>query len=134
MLNKKKKERDVEIPSSSMADIAFLLLVFFLLTTTIDMEKGLDITLPDATDITRIPPENITNILINENGDVLMKGEATDINDISSKARIAMDENPLMIFSLKTVRDSRYDVFIRVFDQLKLSGAKKISIAEPDEG
>ena len=45
MLKKRTKE-EVEIPSSSMADIAFLLLVFFLVCTTIDVDKGLDLVLP----------------------------------------------------------------------------------------
>lgn len=134
MLNKKKKERDVEIPSSSMADIAFLLLVFFLLTTTIDMEKGLDITLPDESSEIKLPPDNITNILINETGQVLMKNQPTDISSIGEKVKQSIAENPNMVFSLKTVRDSQYNDFIRVFDQLKIGGAKKISIASPDEG
>ena len=57
----KKKEKDTpEIDSSSMADIVFILLVFFLVTTTIDMQKGLGITLPeDQADFTRLPKENI---------------------------------------------------------------------------
>lgn len=134
LLNKNKKEREAEIPSSSMADIAFLLLVFFLLTTTIDMAKGLDITLPDDTSEIKLPKENITNILIDATGQVLMSNEPTEIHEIGSKVKDAIAENRNMVFSLKTVRDSRYDDFIAVFDQLKIGGAKKISIADPDEG
>lgn len=46
MLLGKKKEKDVEIPSASLSDIVFLLLIFFLVTTSIDTEKGLDLVLP----------------------------------------------------------------------------------------
>ena len=46
MLGKKRRFRGGEIPTSSMADIAFLLLIFFLVTTTIDMDKGLGMVLP----------------------------------------------------------------------------------------
>lgn len=134
MLKKKNKERSVEIPSSSMADIAFLLLVFFLLTTTIDMEKGLDIVLPDQDSEIKIPKENITNILIDQNGNVLMANEPIQVNDINRTVKQKIRENPNMIFSLKTVRDSDYKHFIAVFDQLKVGGATKISIADPDEG
>ena len=45
-MNKKRRFKGGEIPTSSMADIAFLLLIFFLVTTTIDMDKGLGIVLP----------------------------------------------------------------------------------------
>ena len=65
MALKKRQKEDVEIPSSSLADIAFLLLVFFLVCTTIDVDKGLRLVLPpmDVEDI-EINKENITNILI----------------------------------------------------------------------
>ena len=55
-----------EIPTGSMADIAFLLLVFFLVTTTIDTDKGLGIILPPAGDVEiEIKKKNILNCLIN---------------------------------------------------------------------
>lgn len=134
MIRGKKKERDVEIPSSSMADIAFLLLVFFLLTTTIDMEKGLDLTLPgDDEKEVKIPPENLTNILIDANGNVLMKNQQIKMSEIKDNVMEKIRNNPNMVFSLKTVRDTPYEDFIECFDQLKAGGAKKISIADPDE-
>jgi biopolymer transport protein ExbD len=135
MLKHKKKERMVEIPSASMADIAFLLLVFFLVTTTIDMEKGLDIALPPAiAEDIKIPKENITNILINETGNVLMGNDAVSVNDIKDIAMEKIRKNQNMIFSLKTTRDTKYEDFIAVFDQLKQAKCKKISLADPDEG
>jgi biopolymer transport protein ExbD len=130
---KKKKVRDVEIPSSSMADIAFLLLVFFLLTTTIDMQKGLNNVLPPSdSDDVKIPKKNIANILVNEHGNVLLSGEIVEVNDIRDIISRKINENPQLVVSLKTHKDTKYDIFIRVYDQLKLANAKKISIADPD--
>ena len=130
---KKKKEREVEIPSSSMADIAFLLLVFFLVTTTIDMQKGLNNVLPPADDQeVKIPKKNIANILVNEHGNVLLSGEIVEINDIKDIISRKINENPQLVVSLKTHKDTKYDIFVRVYDQLKLANAKKISIADPD--
>ena len=80
----KKKRREVEeIPSSTMADIAFLLLVFFLLTTTISLDKGINIVLPSEGEQKEIPKKNITNILINEIGKVLMNEEPILIKNIA---------------------------------------------------
>lgn len=133
MLKVKKKERNAEIPSSSMADIAFLLLVFFLLITTIDVQKGLDNSLPPDEEITKIPKENITNILVREDGNVLLANEPVEIDDIREIVEEKIAANPLMIISLKTQNRTQYSYFVRVLDQLKLANAKKISIAEPDE-
>jgi biopolymer transport protein ExbD len=62
---KKRRFKGGEIPTSSMADIAFLLLIFFLVTTTIDTDKGLGIVLPaEGTEI-EVKKDNILNCLIN---------------------------------------------------------------------
>lgn len=133
----KKREKDpVEIPSSSMADIAFLLLVFFLVCTTINVDKGLDLILPPDEDVEEIEinRKNITNILINDNGDVLLDSEPVVVRDISRIIREKLEENDKLIVSLKTTRGTRYKVYIQVLDELKESGAKRISIADPDVG
>lgn len=133
----KKREKDpVEIPSSSMADIAFLLLVFFLVCTTINVDKGLDLILPPDEDVEEIEinRKNITNILINDNGDVLLDSEPVIVRDISRIIREKLEENDKLIVSLKTTRGTRYKVYIQVLDELKESGAKRISIADPDVG
>jgi len=62
LLGKKKDKKDVEIPSASLSDIVFLLLIFFLVTTSIDTEKGLDLVLPDVGDVIPLPPKNLSNI------------------------------------------------------------------------
>lgn len=133
MLKKRPKE-DVEIPSASMADIAFLLLIFFLVATTIDVDKGLRLVLP-PTDIEQqeINRKNITNILINDQGQVLLDNEIVNVRDVGRIIRTKIAENPLLIVSLKTTRGTKYAVYIGVLDQLKRAKATRISIAEPDE-
>ncbi len=133
MLVEKKKKKAVEIPTSSLADIAFLLLVFFLVTTTIDTDKGLQLVLPEKGQETKVRSENIANILINATGAVMMDEEQIEVRLISEKARQMVRENENIIFSVKTVRGAKYDVYIDVLDQLKLANAKRISIAEPEQ-
>ena len=60
--------------SSSMEDIAFLLLIFFLVTTTISMDQGLEIILPSEGEDMSVNKKNITQISINESGKVLFNG------------------------------------------------------------
>jgi biopolymer transport protein ExbD len=70
-----------EVNAGSMADIAFLLLIFFLVTTTIASDKGILNILPPKQDPNQPPPEvelnerNIFNILINANDQLLIEGE-----------------------------------------------------------
>lgn len=133
LLAKKKEKGSPEIPMASLPDIVFLLLIFFLVTTAIDTEKGLDTTLPPASEeIIKIPPKNIANLLINAAGNVLIDGEVVEINDITRLIKERILENPKLIVSIKTDRLTKYDVYIHVLDKIKKAGAKKISIAEPE--
>ncbi|HHL71859.1 MAG TPA: biopolymer transporter ExbD [Bacteroidetes bacterium] len=129
----KKKKRESEIPTSSLADIAFLVLVFFLLTTTIDVDKGITLTLPAKGEETKIREKNISNILINAEGQVLFDDQPVPVYNIREVVREKLLQNDKLIFSLKTDRETDYEVYVKVLDQVKQGGAKRISIAEPDK-
>ena len=129
---KKRPKKSPEIRSDSMADIVFLLLIFFLVTTTIDTDKGISLALPPKGEVKEISKRNITNILINAAGDVMVNEEQIMISEISRKVRQMLDENDKMAFSVKTLKATKYDVYIDVLDQLKRANATRISIAEPD--
>tara|TARA_Y100001970_G_scaffold284683_1_gene402576 strand:+ start:1175 stop:1573 length:399 start_codon:yes stop_codon:yes gene_type:complete len=131
MFKKKRRGLD-EINSSSMADIAFLLLVFFLVTTTISMDKGINIVLPADGEQKEIPKTNITNILINESGKVLLDDIPTLIKDIRGIAEKKMAANDKMIFSVQSHSKTKYNDYLKVLDQLKMAKATRISIANPD--
>ncbi|MCH8304470.1 MAG: biopolymer transporter ExbD [Candidatus Marinimicrobia bacterium] len=132
MLLEKRKKHPNEIPTSSLADIAFLLLVFFLVTTTIDMDKGLSLVLPAPGEEKEIPKENISNLLINAAGNIMLDEEPIAMSDIRGTVKRKMDKNPNLIFSIKTDRQTDYQVFVSVLDQLKMANATRISIAEPE--
>ena len=127
-----KKRRDLqEINSSSMADIAFLLLVFFLVTTTISMDKGISLVLPSEGNEMEVNKTNIVNILVNESGKVLLDDKPTRLKDIKSIAERRIFQNNKVIFSVQTHPRTKYQVYIKVLDQLKSAKAQKISIANP---
>lgn len=127
---KKRKKEEAEIPTSSMADIAFLLLLFFLVSTNIDVDTGIGLVLPEY-----IPPEEQTFVeiskermaalLINENGDVLLDGNIIAIPQIKEnlKARIAskieLPSNKKLVVSVKTDRKTVYNLYLQSLDQVK---------------
>ena len=128
----KKKRRPLqEVNSSSMADIAFLLLVFFLVTTTISMDKGISLVLPSEGNELEVNRKNIVNILMNESGKVLLDDKPTRVEAIHGIVERKIARNPNLIFSVQTHPRTKYQDYLRVLDQLKEAKATKISIANP---
>ena len=85
----KKSSRDRlsnEVNAGSMADIAFLLLIFFLVTTTIEEDKGVLVRLPpwseEEPDILKFNKRNVYSILVNANNDLLVRGEPKQVGDL----------------------------------------------------
>ena len=132
MLSKPRRTKMQEVNSSSMSDIAFLLLVFFLVTTTISMDKGLSLILPAEGNEMEVNRKNIVNVLVNDQGKVLFDDKPTAIKDIKRKAISKINGNANIIFSVLTTKRTKYKFYIEVLDQLKQAGASKISIANPN--
>tara|TARA_B100000315_G_scaffold60821_1_gene55263 strand:+ start:196 stop:594 length:399 start_codon:yes stop_codon:yes gene_type:complete len=128
----KRRFKGGEIPTSSMADIAFLLLIFFLVTTTIDIDKGLGLVLPAEGETIEIKKKNILNCLINSSGMVLLGGESVNLKDVSRIVKEKLRENNKLIISVKTHEKTRYKDYVAIIDQLKIADATRISIADTD--
>ena len=131
-MNKKRRFKGGEIPTSSMADIAFLLLIFFLVTTTIDIDKGLGIVLPAEGEELEIKKTNILNCLINSQGNVLLGGEPVALKDINKEIRRRLAENDKLIISVKAHTKTKYGDYVSLIDQLKRANATRISIADAE--
>ncbi len=129
---KRRRSKLKQIPSASMADIAFLLLVFFLVTTTISMDKGIGQVLPAIGEQLEVNPKNITKVLVNAAGQVLHDEELVPMNQLRVRIRNMLAQNDKLIVSVKTHPMTKHQVYIDVLDQLKQAGATRISIAEPD--
>jgi len=129
MLTKPRRNEMQEVNSSSMSDIAFLLLVFFLVTTTISLDKGISLILPAEGNEMEVNKNNIVNVLINDQGGVMFDDKPTPIKDIKRKSIDRINQNEKIIFSVLTTKRTKYKYYIEVLDQLKQAGATKISIA-----
>ena len=134
VLNKKKQGVSDEIPTSSMADIAFLLLIFFLVTTTFPKDKGLAIVLPEQGEEAQVSQRNILHLIVQPNGIVdVIRGEATQIQqmrpqEIEGLWRQEVTANPNIIAAVKTHPDAAYRYMIDVLDALHAANAERISL------
>lgn len=129
----RKDRGGAEVNSSSMADIAFLLLVFFLVTTTIPNDKGLMISLPQKQldePLVKLKDRNVFKVRINSADRLMVEGE--ELFDVSRLKDMAKEhimnpaksdkyaENPkAALISLKNDRGTSYEMFISVLDQLQ---------------
>ena len=128
MIIKRKRKVD-EVNSSSMADIAFLLLVFFLVTTTISMDKGINIILPaDGSEI-KVDKNDIVNIAMNDQGKILVDNQPKMLLEIKQLVERKIASNPNFIFSVSTHERTKYQDYVSLLDELKKAKATKISIA-----
>lgn len=129
----KKNRMNNEINAGSMADIAFLLLIFFLVTTTIAEDKGVLVKLPPWSD--EPPPEmklnsrNVYSVLVNAQNQLLVRNEPMNIKDLKNNTKIFisnpnkqedMSESPTeAIISIKNDRGTSYKTYLEVYNELK---------------
>lgn len=130
-----RKSRSVpEINAGSMADIAFLLLIFFLVTTTMDSDAGLQVKLPPWPDPSQPPPTSTQNnrdvleVLINANNQLLVEKKIMKVNELNEfTKRFLTNEgrDPNMatsskkaIISLKNDRGTGYETYVSVYNEL----------------
>ena len=133
-----------EVNAGSMADIAFLLLIFFLVTTTIETDSGINRKLPPMDEIIDPPvikERNIFTVVVNKNNQILVEEKPMDLRDIRKEAVAFLDnggglgdeacdycqgnkdrsssDNPeKAIISLKNDRETDYKVYISVQNEL----------------
>ncbi|MCB0264762.1 MAG: biopolymer transporter ExbD [Calditrichaeota bacterium] len=127
-----KQKPSIEIPSASMADIAFLLLIFFMVCTTIFNERGLQLVLPEwHSEVTPVHPDNLAVVLLNDAGAILLDNQPVQIYNVERQLRKRLLSNPNLVISLQTTRFAKYEDYIEIIDQIKRAGATRISIANP---
>jgi biopolymer transport protein ExbD len=138
ILHRKERVSD-EIPTASMADIAFLLLIFFLTTTVFNEEKGLPIVLPEQAAEQEVSAKNLIFFIVRSDGTVVVRrGESEQeqvvpYSQVEVILRQELLQNPNLIAAIKTDPNAAYRHMINVLDEVKLSGAERISLQMLEE-
>jgi biopolymer transport protein ExbD len=127
--HRRKTSMGDEISTASMSDIAFLLLIFFLVSTIFAEEQGLPLQLPGAASETaQVNPKNILNVVVQANDQVTLDGQPFSIPAIEAEIRRRILGNPNLIVQVKLDPSSHYGTMVDVLDELQLANATKISL------
>ena len=124
---RKARKKGIELNIAPLIDMVFILLIFFLVTTTFVREAGVDINRPTAA--TAVSKEK-ANILVGITKDdrIFMDRREIDIRAVRANVERALAENPEGAVIVVADRESRTGIVINVMDECKLAGAKNVSL------
>ncbi|HNZ07853.1 MAG TPA: biopolymer transporter ExbD [Candidatus Cloacimonadota bacterium] len=135
----RKRKGKAEIPTSSMSDIAFLLIIFFMATTKFDVKEGIKLVLPAAApesaqqaETIQLGDDKMTRLQITADGSIAINKDGArkiDNAELDSIIQQKLRVNDQMIFKVITDREAQYNEMIRVVDRLKAQKAEKISLS-----
>lgn len=115
------------IPTSSMGDIAFLLLIFFITTTIFKLEDGLPVEMPKAEAGIKIPREKVSHIWIDRAGNIAINDKLVAVDQIEGLVYAKMVENPQLIVAFNVDKQTNFDRVDKVMTELKDANATRIS-------
>lgn len=119
-------KKEPNIPTSSMGDIVFLLLIFFMVTTVFRKETGLPVELPRAEAGEEADRELVANIYIDRTGRISVDDRLVQVKHIADLFGQKMDENPQLIVAFKTDAITPYGTVSDVMEELKEVNAVRV--------
>ncbi len=123
-----KTEEDNELDLTPMLDVVFILLIFFIVTTSFVKETGIDINRPSATTAEKKSKGNIL-IAISANGDIWIDNREIDIRAVRANIQQLKAQYPQSSVIIQADQDARTGKLVKVMDQVRLAGVQNISIA-----
>ncbi len=108
-----------EIPTASMADIAFLLIIYFMVTTTFAATRGLDFSLPEEEDTPLIDKEEAVLIEIQPGGILMVDSKPMQLSEVLDYLKPKLERNPRKPVIIRPMENSEYGYMVDVFDELR---------------
>jgi biopolymer transport protein ExbD len=126
--NRNREEEDASIDMTPMLDIVFIMLIFFIVTTSFVKEAGIQVNKPEASNTTKEPSANIF-IAIRDTGEVWMDKRQVDVERVGANIERMLAEQPTDVVVIQADTKAEHGVVVEVMDQVKEAGIDKISIA-----
>ncbi|AZG35680.1 MAG: biopolymer transporter ExbD [Shewanella psychromarinicola] len=121
-------EEEAQIDMTPMLDIVFIMLIFFIVTTSFVKPSGLDYNKPKASQATSKPSANIF-IGISKNGVIMMENRQVDIERVTANVERMLAEAPEAAVLIQADKDSLHGLVVKVLDNVKAAGIDKISVS-----
>lgn len=122
------EEEENQIDLTPMLDVVFIMLIFFIVTSTFVKEAGVDVTRPEA-ETGMAAESNSVQIGITATNDVFMDKRQVDKRAIRANVEKSLAENPGAAVIIVADQDSNTNTLIEVMDQARLAGATSVSVA-----
>jgi biopolymer transport protein ExbD len=128
----KNEDEDVEINMTPMLDVVFILLIFFIVTTSFIRESGIEVNRPEARKTANLPQKAIL-IAINSDNLIWVDRHPIDLRTVRRNIERLLADSPESTIIIQADEAARTGVLISVLDQAKLAGALSISVATDAE-
>ncbi|GAA5189117.1 biopolymer transporter ExbD [Ferrimonas gelatinilytica] len=122
---------EAQVDMTPMLDIVFILLIFFIVTTSFVKEAGIEVNRPQAAQSTAQPSANIF-IALTDSGLIFMENREVDIQRVRANVERMLAESPEAQVMIQADQDTKHGLVVKVMDQVKAAGIDAISVsAEP---
>jgi biopolymer transport protein ExbD len=122
------EDEDSVIDMTPMLDIVFIMLIFFIVTTSFVKESGITVSRPSAQTAAEDKKGNIM-VAIKPNGEIWIDKRAVDIRSVRANIEKLKAESPESGVVLQADTDSKTGLLVKVMDQVRMAGISNISIA-----
>lgn len=121
------EEDDAKVDMTPMLDIVFIMLIFFIVTTSFVKEKGLIINRPEDSKNNQSKSKNIS-ISIDEQGLIIMNGRQVDIKRVTANIQSFLAENNTDTAVIQADKETAHGTVVEVLDQVKVAGIDRLSV------
>lgn len=133
MRRKHRNAEDAEINITPMLDIVFILLIFFIVTTSFVRESGIEMSRASNTATeTRDSSDSIV-VRIENNGQIYVRNRQTDVRLVRANIQASLIDMPGAPVVIAAGRDSDAGILVRVVDQARVAGAEQVSMVALSE-
>ena len=125
----KKKNEESEIYITPMLDIVFIMLIFFIVTTSFVKEISIDVNRPTKSPIKEQKKSDVISVRILDSGQILIQERLISLDAVRANIESSLALKPQASVVVVSDRDADAGLLVRVIDQSRLAGASSVSLA-----
>ncbi len=127
----KKEKVTSGIPTASLPDIIFMLLIFFMVATVFKEFRGIPVVIPQAEKVEKLKGKrDVAYLWADRNGTISIDDRVVDVNRIANimYAKVADPEHPLKLVSLKIDKDVKMELVVQIHEELREAGGGALNV------